>query len=246
MKTFRSDYPSDCNQRVAVLSLLNLYFLWCCTLAACVGRGQEYSDEDEEFSSGEDASDSEPTLEDRRRKKNIATGNARVPIGHKPLLLFDRKTTPSSNYLKPLKPNSHRDPILNSVFFFSRFRTYSEQQRNLKQKFIALLKRFRVNEDLHSLDNDRETISQKLSGMFDGNISKIRSRSIYSCVPYPYNAGGDMDPADIEDLFEELEDLSDSGPDLDTLSILSTPKPSLRPFFSSSRTNMIHEGLSGL
>lgn len=58
--------------------------------------------------------------------------------------------------------------------------------------------------------------------------------------------GGDVDPADIEDLFEELEDLSDSGPDLDTLSILSTPKPSLRPFFSSSRTNMIHEGLSGL
>lgn len=43
-----------------------------------VGRGQEYSDEDEEFSSGEEASDSEPTLEDRRRKKNITTGNARV------------------------------------------------------------------------------------------------------------------------------------------------------------------------
>lgn len=44
----------------------------------CVGRGQEFSDEDEEFSSGEEASDSEPTLEDRRRKKNSATGNARV------------------------------------------------------------------------------------------------------------------------------------------------------------------------
>lgn len=43
-----------------------------------LGRGHEYSDEDEEFSSGEEASDSEPTLEDRRRKKNIATGNARV------------------------------------------------------------------------------------------------------------------------------------------------------------------------
>ncbi|XP_050531583.1 phosphofurin acidic cluster sorting protein 1 isoform X3 [Daktulosphaira vitifoliae] len=138
---------------------------------AVTGRGNEYSDEDEEFSSGEDASDSDPTLEERRRKKTINTGNAR--------------------------------------------------QRNLKQKFIALLKRFRVNEDLHSLENDRETISQKLSG-------------------------GDMDPADIEDLLEELEDQSDSGPDLDTLSILSTPKPSLRPFFSSSRTNMIHEGLSGL
>ncbi|XP_076289562.1 phosphofurin acidic cluster sorting protein KrT95D isoform X4 [Lasioglossum baleicum] len=80
------------------------------------------------------------------------------------------------------------------------------QQRNLKQKFIALLKRrFRVSEDL---DQDQEEIGQKLSG-------------------------GDME---IEDLFHELEDLSDSGPELDTMSVSSTPKPSLRPFFSSSRS----------
>ncbi|XP_039283108.1 phosphofurin acidic cluster sorting protein 1 isoform X1 [Nilaparvata lugens] len=85
------------------------------------------------------------------------------------------------------------------------------RQRNLKQKFISLLKRFRVSEDLQGLAADRETIGRKLSG-------------------------GDMDPADIEDLFEELEDLSDSGPELDTMSISSTPKPSLRPFFASSRS----------
>uniref|UniRef100_A0A1B6E1T5 Phosphofurin acidic cluster sorting protein 2 n=1 Tax=Clastoptera arizonana TaxID=38151 RepID=A0A1B6E1T5_9HEMI len=85
------------------------------------------------------------------------------------------------------------------------------RQRNLKQKFIALLKRFRVSEDLQGLDPDRETISRKLSG-------------------------GEMDPADIEDLFEELEDMSDSGPEVDTMSISSTPKPSLRPFFASSRS----------
>lgn len=35
------------------------------------------------------------------------------------------------------------------------------QQRNLKQKFISLLKRFRISEDL---DNDPEEIEQKLSG----------------------------------------------------------------------------------
>ncbi|XKL59621.1 hypothetical protein PGB90_000637 [Kerria lacca] len=93
------------------------------------------------------------------------------------------------------------------------------RQRNLKQKFISLLKRFRVNEDLQSLDNDQETISRKLS------------------------VGGDMDAVDIEDLFEELEDLSDSGPEMDTMSISSTPKPSLRPFFSSSRS-LLHDGLS--
>ena len=33
---------------------------------------------------------------------------------------------------------------------------------------------------------------------------------------------------EIADLFDELEDLSDSGPELDTISVLSTPKPKLR------------------
>ena len=52
-----------------------------------------------------------------------------------------------------------------------------------------------------------------------------------------------MDPADIEDLFDQLEDYSDSGPDADTISIGSTPKPSLKPFFCSSR-NLLHEARS--
>ncbi|XP_021917147.1 phosphofurin acidic cluster sorting protein 1 isoform X2 [Zootermopsis nevadensis] len=92
------------------------------------------------------------------------------------------------------------------------------RQRNLKQKFIALLKRFRVSEDLQGLDNDQEAIGQQLSG-------------------------GGVDPTEIEDLFEELEDLSDSGPEIDTMSISSTPKPSLRPFFSSSRS-LLQESLN--
>ncbi|XP_046838787.1 phosphofurin acidic cluster sorting protein 2 isoform X3 [Vespa crabro] len=119
---------------------------------------QEYSDEEEEFSSEAEAegSDSEPTLEVHRRKSR-----GKIPT--------------------------------------------NARQRNLKQKFIALLKRFRVSEDL---DHDQEEIGQKLSG-------------------------GDME---IEELFDELEDLSDSGPELDTMSVSSTPKPSLRPFFSSSRS----------
>ncbi len=33
---------------------------------------------------------------------------------------------------------------------------------------------------------------------------------------------------DIEDLFDELENLSESDPELDTISVLSTPKPKLR------------------
>lgn len=52
--------------------------------------------------------------------------------------------------------------------------------------------------------------------------------------------GGDLDnPSDIQALFQELESLScdeDSGGEQDTMSISSTPKPSLRPFFSSNRS----------
>ncbi|XP_047351888.1 phosphofurin acidic cluster sorting protein 2 isoform X4 [Vespa velutina] len=74
---------------------------------------QEYSDEEEEFSSEAEAegSDSEPTLEVHRRKSR-----GKIPV--------------------------------------------NARQRNLKQKFIALLKRFRVSEDL---DHDQEEIGQKLS-----------------------------------------------------------------------------------
>lgn len=45
--------------------------------------------------------------------------------------------------------------------------------------------------------------------------------------------------SDIQALFHELESLScdeDSTGEQDTMSISSTPKPSLRPFFSSSRS----------
>lgn len=34
-------------------------------------------------------------------------------------------------------------------------------------------------------------------------------------------------PQELDDLFDELED-SDSGPELDTISVMSTPKPKLR------------------
>jgi len=38
-----------------------------------------------------------------------------------------------------------------------------------------------------------------------------------------------VDPGDdIDDLIDELEDLSDSGPELDAVSVVSTPKPRLR------------------
>ncbi|XP_046447211.1 phosphofurin acidic cluster sorting protein 2-like isoform X9 [Daphnia pulex] len=87
------------------------------------------------------------------------------------------------------------------------------RQRNLKQKFVALLKRFKITEDLQGLENEADEDPTKLTG-----------------------ADLEMDAGDIEDLIDELEDLSDSGPEMDTLSVTSTPKPSLRPFFASSRS----------
>ncbi|XP_069360830.1 phosphofurin acidic cluster sorting protein 1 isoform X5 [Maniola hyperantus] len=83
------------------------------------------------------------------------------------------------------------------------------KQRNLKQKFAALLRRFRVPEEMGERGATRDTHHAQ---------------------------------RDIDELFQELESLScgegeDSGPDqMDTISIGSTPKPSLRPFFSSSRS----------
>lgn len=81
------------------------------------------------------------------------------------------------------------------------------RQRNLKEKFMTLLKRFKVSEGLQELDHD-----QDIDPKFDGEVGEL------------------------DDLLKELDEYgSDSGPEMDTMSINSTPKPSLRPFFSSSQ-----------
>lgn len=82
------------------------------------------------------------------------------------------------------------------------------RQRNLKQKFMTLLKRFKVSEDLHGLDNVTD-IDPKLAG----------------------------EVGELDDLLNELDEYgSDSEPEIDTMSITSIPKPSLRPFFTSSQS----------
>lgn len=91
------------------------------------------------------------------------------------------------------------------------------QQRNFKQKIIALLKRFKVPDEL-------EGGGAQGSGALRGE-------------------------RELDALFQELDSLSccegdDSGPDIDSLSVGSTPKPSLRPFFTNSK-NMLHENLMG-
>lgn len=76
-------------------------------------------------------------------------------------------------------------------------------RHNLKQRFVSLLRRFRV-----------------------ADTEGVRGNELANTT-------------DIHALFQELGSLScdeDSGGEQDTMSISSTPKPSLRPFFSSSRS----------
>lgn len=65
----------------------------------------------------------------------------------------------------------------------------------------------------------------------------------------PRGAAALRNDRELDALFQELESLSvcendDSGPDMDTLSVGSTPKPSLRPFFSSSKA-VLNDSLGG-
>lgn len=132
-------------------------------------------------------------------------------------------------------------------------RTHVLQQRNLKQKFIALLKRFKITEDLQGLENEADEgciDPTKLTGIYRLLLAFFFSCAFFLKLPFYFRlynwfhetqipilgADLEMDAGDIEDLIDELEDLSDSGPEMDTLSVTSTPKPSLRPFFASSRS----------
>uniref|UniRef100_A0A8C1X4P0 Phosphofurin acidic cluster sorting protein 1 n=1 Tax=Cyprinus carpio TaxID=7962 RepID=A0A8C1X4P0_CYPCA len=87
------------------------------------------------------------------------------------------------------------------------------QQPNIKQKFVALLKRFKVSDEVTSAFSPEQ-------------IQEVEE--------------------DLDELYDSLEmyNPSDSGPEMEeTDSILSTPKPKLRPFFegmsqSSSQTEI--------
>nr|XP_057925332.1 phosphofurin acidic cluster sorting protein 1-like isoform X1 [Doryrhamphus excisus] len=90
------------------------------------------------------------------------------------------------------------------------------RQPNIKQKFVALLKRFKVTDEV---------------GFGLEHVSREQIQEVEE---------------DLDELYDSLEmfNPSDSGPDMDeTDSILSTPKPKLRPFFegmsqSSSQTEI--------
>ncbi|XP_055853249.1 phosphofurin acidic cluster sorting protein 2 isoform X2 [Episyrphus balteatus] len=176
-------------------------------------RVAEYSDEDEEgeFSSGEfndDGTDLGITGYDPKRdyaqSKHDMRKYRKLQRSEVEDVALGTNPVDSDSEFEMKDKSSSRAKIS---------RTISLQQRNFKQKIVALLKRFKVSEEL------------------DGGVTRG-----------PSSLRGERD---LDALFQELESLSccegdDSGPDMDSLSIGSTPKPSLRPFFTNSRI-MLHD-----
>lgn len=220
--------------------------IWICILIGkkCLtdrGIGNEYSDEDEdqEFSSNEDNDDG---LSGYAAKRNYASkrdnyrklernendaeadenlGGAQGDSDSD----FEVKVKGSrANKMSRVSFESLHNSITSQIcengnsfpfVFYPHPSTYLShiQQRNFKQKIVALLKRFRPEE-------------------LEGDVRR--------------GQGGLRGERDLDALFQELESLScgegeESGQDIDSISIGSTPKPSLRPFFNSKQDNVMGE-----
>ncbi|XP_065372079.1 phosphofurin acidic cluster sorting protein 2 isoform X3 [Calliphora vicina] len=178
-------------------------------------RVAEYSDEDEEgeFSSGEfndDANDLGIPGYDPKRDYNPSKHDMRK---YRKLQRSEVEDVVALGASNPVDSDSEFEMKDKSSSRAKISRTISLQQRNFKQKIFALLKRFKASEELE--------------GEVNRGTAALRGER------------------DLDALFQELESLSccegdDSGPDIDSLSIGSTPKPSLRPFFTNSRI-MLHD-----
>lgn len=101
---------------------------------------------------------------------------------------------------------------------------HSLSQRNLKQKFMSLLKKFKIT--------DSETSDSEEPGASE---SKAKSKSKKETCK-----SSKMDEStlgNVEDLEFEFDDSDiDSNSDFGDISITSTPRPGLKPFFSSKST----------
>jgi hypothetical protein len=107
-------------------------------------RVEIYSDEDEEYTSPEEGSDSEPMLDDQ------------VPSHSSARRLL-------SSARKQARGGKSASMAVTSA---------AARQRNLKQKFVSLLKKFKVT-DPEELDQEQASLDQKLSGKFLFFLAKI-------------------------------------------------------------------------
>ncbi|KAJ6217761.1 hypothetical protein RDWZM_008918 [Blomia tropicalis] len=125
----------------------------------------------------------------------------------------------SSNHFRHKMSNRNKTSrklfLNNGGKFQSNVKQANVQQRNFKQKIFAMLKKLRLP------DSDAYDSEEKLKEALEKELGKER--------PEPQDIDEFFDDEEIED----LDDLSDSGQEFDDVSITSTPKPSLRPFFSS-------------
>lgn len=96
-------------------------------------RVEIFSDDEDDFSSPEEGSDSEPMLDDQ------VSHSRRLMSGRKARGLGSGKATGSSA-------------------------SAAARQRNLKQKFVSLLKKFKVT-DPEELDQEQATLDEKISGI---------------------------------------------------------------------------------
>jgi hypothetical protein len=148
------------------------------------------SDEDVDEFTGSDGSDSEPVDE---------TGTNGQSAGHS-------KWRASHSRPRGKKSNSRRTGSLENP---------NAHQRNLKQKFIALLKKFKIPDSEASDSEEQAALENELiANASVGNIC--------------------------DDIFEFEDSDVDSAQELDDFSVSSTPRPGLKPFFSS-KTTLVEE-----
>lgn len=142
------------------------------------------SDEDVDDFSGSDGSDSENVDE--------AAGNVQSA---------SRSKWRSGHNRSRQKKSSRRAASLENP---------NVHQRNLKQKFIALLKKFKIP--------DSETSDFEAEAALENEL--MANSSV----------------GNIDDMFEFEDSDVDSGPEFDGDSVTSIPRPGLKPFFSSKST----------
>ena len=148
----------------------------------------ESDDEVDEFT-GSDGSDSEPV--DEAGTNGQSGGRTKWRGSH--------------TRSRAKKPGSHRTASLENP---------NAHQCNLKQKFIALLKKFKIPDSEASDSEEQAALENELMG----NASV----------------------GNLDDMFEFEDSDVDSAQELDDFSASSTPRPGLKPFFSS-KTTLVEE-----
>uniref|UniRef100_A0A8C4N3Y5 Uncharacterized protein n=1 Tax=Eptatretus burgeri TaxID=7764 RepID=A0A8C4N3Y5_EPTBU len=101
------------------------------------------------------------------------------------------------------------------------------RQPNLKQKVVALLRKFRVPDESLELDDDHRGVPK--------NCEEDEEEE------------EEEEEEDLNMLYDslQLDNPSDSGPDFDSCSISSTPKPTLKRFFQEVSNNSSSQAQPG-